>query len=184
MDTFKQYLKEDQPSYRFGCIMAAFNDHTNTVIKELQERIPESFLYRDGDMDAIEPDLHVTIKYGLNIKDFDGFPVNIPFKILRPFDVKITDISYFEQEEFDVLKLAVEPSKILVSLREYIEERWTWEDKYPVYEPHITLAYVKKGMAEKYINEIAAHHPMPSYAKVNRFIASLPDKVKLHIPLT
>lgn len=184
MESFKQYLKEDQPSYRFGCIMASFTDHTNTVIKHLQDRIPASFLYHDGDMTPIESDLHVTIKYGLNIESFDGFPVNIPFKILRPFDIKIENISYFEQEEFDVLKLAVEPSKILVSLREYIEERWTWEDKYPVYQPHITLAYVKKGMAEKYINEIATHHPVPSYATANKFIASLPNKVKLHIPLS
>jgi hypothetical protein len=64
-------------------------------------------------------------------------------------ETKIGDISLFEKDDYDVLKFsAYSPSQELANkiLREL-----PYENDYPIYKPHLTLAYIKGGKGKKYV---------------------------------
>ena len=65
----------------------------------------------------------------------------------------MTDISKFECEKFDVLKCAVK-SKALKDTNKEIVDKFETHSEYKDYNPHVTIAYMKKGMADKYLKKI------------------------------
>ncbi len=88
----------------------------------------------------------ITVKYGLHspdpnciagiIKDFGSFPVNIG------------EVSKFDTAaDHDVIKLSIESDR-LHELNALISNNTSITDKYPIYQPHLTVAYVKKGSCD------------------------------------
>ena len=65
----------------------------------------------------------------------------------------MTDISKFECEKFDVLKCAVK-SKALKDTNKEILKHFDSHSEFKDYTPHLTIAYMQHGMADKYTKNI------------------------------
>jgi 2'-5' RNA ligase len=114
--------------------------------------IPDDHLAEDGREDSP----HITIKYGLHTDD--------PAEVRRvvdsfgPVRVTVGKVSVFPASEalaqrggaqYDVVKYEVD-GEDLHRLNRLLSEALPHTDTHPVYKPHMTLAYVKPGLGEKY----------------------------------
>lgn len=74
-------------------------------------------------------------------------------KPLTSYRIILSNISVFECEDYDVLKIDVkcpELGKTNSCLRRSVKH----EDKYKEYNPHMTIAYLNKGTGEKYAKKM------------------------------
>lgn len=92
---------------------------------------------------------HVTVLYGIYPEiPFGAVIDKLKLSLITPATAKLTGISHFENDEYDVVKFDVD-SEDLRRVNGVITELPS-VDKYGKYEPHITIAYVKKGTGHKY----------------------------------
>ena len=119
---------------------------TNIINSWARIYIPEVAL---DPIKGIEIESHVTCRYGI-ISDFysDVIPALRGFKKIN---IKLGTISIFENpDKPDVLKIEV-TSPDLIELNKRIGEITECIDTgYSMYNPHITIAYINKGMGCKY----------------------------------
>jgi 2'-5' RNA ligase len=146
-----EHLLEESYSYSSTQINLPENV-ASVIIQWGKLNIPDDNLYFDEEGGlGRETEIHVTVKYGLT----DPVPSKALLEIIRktkPFTIKLTGISLFEQEKYDVVKLDVE-SEALRHLNAAITAQCDNEDKHPEYVPHVTIAYVKKGTASKILGQ-------------------------------
>lgn len=124
-------------------------------IKDLQKRIPESKLYKpenpeDGFEYGLETESHVTLAPCLD-NDINVDRLKALLRPLNDYKSIITDISVFENEDFDVLKCSVS-SNVMKDTNSLIASEYEIHSEYKQYKPHMTIAYLKKGFAKKYKN--------------------------------
>lgn len=89
-----------------------------------------------------DEDTHITIKWGLltnKFEDFDDFFIDT-----KRIEIEIGEISLFEQDDQDVVKINIK-SPALHRLNKRISETFENETTHKDYKPHITLCYVEKG---------------------------------------
>ena len=72
---------------------------------------------------------------------------------LSDYKVILTDISVFECDDYDVLKCSAQSYK-LYETNEKICDKFDTHSEHKEYKPHVTIAYLKSGMAHKYAKEI------------------------------
>ncbi|HWB60936.1 MAG TPA: sigma-70 family RNA polymerase sigma factor, partial [Chthoniobacteraceae bacterium] len=94
---------------------------------------------------------HVTARYGLRK---EVTPEDVRKAVGGSGAVKFTTgkLSKFEGKDFDVLKADV-ASPGLHKLNERLGELPHHESDYPTYQPHVTIAYLRKGEADKYVGD-------------------------------
>ncbi len=150
MDLLLEYLlleKEGQ-SYSKDCAMLVTN---SSEFKKYQDLIADEDLYTEGEKYGKENEQHITILYGLLPGQYSSEQIK---EILSPWvevGYWITGVSLFENDKFDVVKFSIE-SLDLDSLNEGFK-KLPYENDFPNYVPHMTLAYVKKGLGSKYKKE-------------------------------
>lgn len=116
-----------------------------------KNKIPDDELYEEiGECKyGREDEIHITLLYGLKTKD----PAEVK-KLLngvRPFKVKLLTITAFkDNKDYDVLKIDVECPEMF-RMHYMLEKNLPNDNSFPTYHPHCTLAYLKKGYADKYI---------------------------------
>jgi 2'-5' RNA ligase len=150
MLNFKQFLesKNLKKGEGFGCLMAYLIGEIRSEALKLISKISEDHLYDPSMGFGKEPNPHITIKYGLHEND-----ANIIFKELgdiTPMEVSFRNISLFENVKFDVIKVGI-TSPDLRALNAKVCKLFKFTDKFPVYKPHMTLAYVQPGYGYKYL---------------------------------
>jgi 2'-5' RNA ligase len=137
--------------YDYGCVMARIDEESTRKILDFNTKmIGEHIIYREGDEYGREKEPHITLKYGL----VNGYTEEEMRKMLHkvtPFHIDVKGISLFENEKFDVIKFDVD-GKELRALNE-IFCKLPNHDKYDEYHPHMTLAYVHKGMGKHMVKE-------------------------------
>jgi len=134
---------------QYGCLMLS------TPIKH-KIKIPDKELYMEYNennlpMYGLETDLHCTVVYGFENTYNDKLIKKLQ-KITNSFgtiNLEITDVSTFSSENYDVLKFDVN-SPQLETMNEIITKLFKPVITHPIYHPHITIAYLKKGYADKY----------------------------------
>ena len=109
----------------------------------MMRRIPKQYL--------TEPNKdvpHITVKYGLHTQD--PKPVASVLKGSRPVRFKLGRTSLFSPEgkEYDVVKVDVE-SPDLQRLNAKLRAALKATDTFPTYKPHVTVAYVKRGLGQQ-----------------------------------
>lgn len=173
-------LTEDR-KYEYGCAMLYFNF---PEMKNIHSLINPQDLYEDPDDSTfgLETEPHCTLLFGLhdeisteNIKHILGNYVFSTCKLSNP--------SLFKNEKYDVLKFEVEgPNLHLVNkdLRNYPHT-----NSYPDYQPHCTIAYIKSGLGQKYIDllnqkQMNQFDLLPSYAVYSKPDGSQ-DKININI---
>lgn len=102
----------------------------------------------DNGKTGYEDEPHVTILYGF-LPDVTHDEVLNYVKAFGPITLTLGKITKFKQEDQDVLKIDVE-SRDLHEINQLLREKFAgrFENDYPDYKPHMTLAYIKKGVAE------------------------------------
>ena len=98
----------------------------------------------DQEAGGIEQNPHVTILYGLNDPDVSKV-IQLGRAHNKPIKLTLGELDLFEALAYDVLFAKVH-SPCLHSLRKGIAKLPN-ESRFPVYTPHMTVAYVKKGVA-------------------------------------
>jgi 2'-5' RNA ligase len=118
------------------------------IIQWGKENIPDAAIYEEEDSYGREDTPHITILYGILSQSPDETR-----EVLEEEDMLIATlgkVSLFENsDDYDVVKIEVNSedlSRVNASLRDSVD----FESDYPEYDPHVTIAYVKKGEGKNY----------------------------------
>ncbi len=169
---FEQWILNEKKgdTYSSGCAMLYFDF---PEMKEIQSRISKDDLYtEEGDRSfGFEDEPHVTILYGIHSDEVSDESVldlcsRVPFSGLTLYK-----ISAFKNDKFDVLKFDVDGNGLREANRNLVENV-PHSSSFPDYHPHCTIAYLKAGTADKYIEAMAdvKHIVMPT-----KLVYSKPD---------
>ena len=142
-----QFINESS-DYKYGCVMIdiPFNNWD-----EITSIIDKDDLYIDetDDTYGIQHRPHLTLKYGLH-SDVSLGDVKDCFLGVEYVDVVLSGLSLFKNDKFDVLKFDVLKNNNLSKVNGRLSELPN-SDEFPDYKPHVTIAYLKKGMGDKYL---------------------------------
>lgn len=152
-----QKVKAGGDEHSYGCLMVDFpEDISKEVIAWTKENVSDELLYTDPEKPTDygrESHVHTTVNYGLDpkmdrdeIKKFLGL-------VEGPIKVKLGKISKFDPEKYDVIKIEVESPSLHEMHNKIKDSLGVPGETYPEYKPHLTLAYVKKGMGDDLIGE-------------------------------
>jgi|GEM_PF-640819 len=125
-----------------GCLMfypdIDINDWVNGIRKLVPSHIVEEYEF--------EP--HLTILYGFddNLMDTDRLKAIVNAYLSEyPIRIKADTIGLFSNE-MDVIKIEVEDlNGNLTRLNSLVKSEFPYQNDYPTYKPHVTIAYAKKG---------------------------------------
>lgn len=146
----KNKINEEKTPYKFGCLMLKTDLKNWSKFLNL---IDDNDLYNDEtNHHGKEKEPHVTILYGLHEEIKLQDIKNILHDVELPISGTVVNIGVFEQKDYDVLKFELK-SKELTKLNNLIKKLPHTSD-YPNYKPHLTLAYLKKGNSEKYLDKL------------------------------
>lgn len=127
------------------------NNIAKLILNWSNINVPEHDLYYDPDDGSLgrEDEIHVTVKYGLHTNNPDEIK-----KIVSgfgPVTLKLGKMHLFKSSHNDVLVIKIESSD-LKELNALISDNLEYTDSHPVYIPHLTIAYLKKGTGDKFSN--------------------------------
>jgi hypothetical protein len=136
--------------YDYSTFQIVYTGKDRDEVQKFIDSVDLSDVYKDEEIKGKETKVHTTILYGIKEKTPEGLkvetlPQSITWKGLSKFSP--------ENEPYEVLIIKAEKTPELQSLFEYLNE--TYPDNansFPDYVPHTTIAYVKKGTADKYID--------------------------------
>jgi 2'-5' RNA ligase len=142
-------MKEDK--YK-GCLMVSFDiPNWSFYLGNLIEPNDVYSEYKNGEEDkGIQLKTpHCTILYGIynDVQQSDLLRYLLP---LQSIPVKFGNITIFENNNFDVVKMDVK-SEELNKINRNIINNIPYSSSYKVYKSHVTLGYVKKGTGQKYL---------------------------------
>lgn len=95
---------------------------------------------------------HVTVMYG-----FHQVPIHkvIEFAAgINPLKASFGEVSLFENEQYDVLKVTV-ISDALHELNQRVRDTFEVTETFPTYQPHMTICYLNKGAGRKYLGKMS-----------------------------
>lgn len=151
-DLFRKKTAKKGVSYSFGCLTVPVPDQlAQEIISWGKRRIPDSILYTGDESMGRENEIHTTLFYGL-VKD-DPDEVREMMKGIKPFEARLGLINAFmDAGTHDVVKIEVECPE-LEKLHYLIEDELENKNKFPTYQAHVTVAYVKNGEGKKYVGD-------------------------------
>lgn len=117
------------------------------IIEWGKNHIKDSEIYEDEPGKGREDEIHVTVLYG--IKSDSPSTVKSILRNTESFTVELETISLFTAPDYDVVKIDVQ-SHELVELNKLIKSKVAYVDNYPVFKPHVTIAYIQKGTGWKH----------------------------------
>lgn len=136
-----------------GCLMLSV-----PMMKQVVERMHndlERILIGHGykrDVDfEFDKYVHITVAFGININT----DINLIKEIIknRPSYFQITELSLFENDNFDIIKFDVISSDLRI-LNHIIKSKMEVKSTFYNYHPHLTVAYVPKGMGRELIERL------------------------------
>ena len=135
----------------YSCIMV-FLKYEQSEWDIMQDLIDDDDLYEPKDETGFgkEDHPHVTILFGLH-EDISDKDIEDEIKKIKNPKLKLGKVSSFTNENFDVLKFDIESEDLYKYNKNFSKFPNTTEFKN--YHPHCTIAYVKSGLAKKYIDK-------------------------------
>ena len=127
------------------------NYDTPDFILDIHNNLNKDDLYfehRNNIDYGIEDETHISVGLSLD-NDTNLDELKKYLDDISKYKAILCDISVFEREEFDVLKCSVISSSLKRTNKE-IQDNFKNYCEFPTYNPHVTIAYFKKGCAEKY----------------------------------
>jgi 2'-5' RNA ligase len=151
-------MEKKKKEKEFDCIML-YCDITKKAWKnKWLSKIDKEDLYEGEEDDdkgkyGLEDEPHITLLWGIHSEEVDRKMAEAMVQALSKTEVDTENISIFENEEYDVVKIDIIPSDMLLQYRKIFEETLPNTQTFPDFHPHMTLAYVKKGEGKKYIEK-------------------------------
>lgn len=172
--SFTNFINEakKKSSYSKSCAMI-YVDFPKEV-KDIHDAIDKDDIYTEkGDRTfGLEKEAHCTLLYGI-----DGdVPASDVKDILKDFDfgtLSVSNVSMFDNDKYDVLKFDVK-AKSLNKANKMLKEL-PYESDFPDYHAHLTIGYLKKGTAEKYIKQFKN---IKFEAEPSKIVYSVPSGIK------
>jgi 2'-5' RNA ligase len=153
-----------------GCLMAMFDGSIATeVLAFAQSKLDNNNLAPDGR----ETEPHVTVLYGFE-PEFDAAPLETELSKHNGLNFTLGAVSRFECPEYDVLKIEAsspDSQKLHYHLRTKFAD--SVAVSHPVYHPHVTLGYVKKGSHKELDGD---NYFQGKQVSVNELTYSYPNK--------
>lgn len=143
---FEEFIAEKSgDSYSSGCVMLYFDF---PQMEEIHENIDKKDLYEEeGDRTfGLEDEPHCTLLYGLE-HDVTVEQVKEIIDQHTFGTCTVHNASLFEND-YDVLKFDVEGDSLHACNKSLCQ--LPYNNQYPDYHPHMTIAYLKKGAGKKY----------------------------------
>ena len=140
----------DDKKYAF--LMIKFD--TPEFVKDLQSKIPNDELYFDDESTndyGIEKETHVTLVPCLD-NNTDIVKIKKHLKDISRYKTILTNISLFKNDKYDVLKCDAQ-SVLLKDTNKSITDEFPSHSEFKDYHPHLTIAYLKSGMGDKYVKD-------------------------------
>ena len=136
-----------------GCVMLStpmMQEVVNRMHEDL-ERVLIGHGYRRDEDFEFDKYIHITVAFGININT----DINLIKEIVRnrPSYFQITELSLFENDNFDIIKFDVMSSDLRI-LNHIIKSKMEVKSLYNEYHPHLTVAYVPKGMGVELITRL------------------------------
>lgn len=127
---------------------------TPEVIKDIHDKLTDDEIYtEENEHYGIEHDTHVTVVPCLD-NDINLDDLKKMLLPLEKYKLFLNNISTFSNnEKYDVLKCDAS-SFILTDTNRKITDKYPTHSEYKEYNPHVTVAYLKKGIADKYTKNI------------------------------
>jgi hypothetical protein len=147
----KKYIQfiEESSGHQFGVVMIEIPVNN---WDEIVSHIDPDDVYTEGEKYGIEDNPHCTILYGLHKEVSVEMVEEVLSSVNSGIDIEIEGIGIFNNHpKFDVVKFNIKPNNKLQYLFDELSKLPN-SNEYPDYCPHITISYVKKGTAKKYIN--------------------------------
>jgi len=166
-EQFSAELNEAKETYDYGCVMVYFKC---PEISNIQSAIKTEHL--DDSKKGIEDEHHVTLLYGIHSHQVSDKEVMAAAKGFAG-TIELKNVSMF-QNECDVLKFeAVNPT---LHACNFNLRQLPHTSTYPDYVPHSTIAYLKKGMGQRYVDQFddVAYTATPTH-----LVYSKPDGSKI-----
>jgi hypothetical protein len=147
-EAINRLLMENR-KHEYGCSMLYFDF---PEMDEIHKLIDKNDLYIDEEDPSFGLEIypHCTLLFGLH----DGVTTPEIEEVIKKYEfspLKLYNPSFFEKEDlYDVLKFEVEGEnlrKINKELRQFPHT-----NSFPNYQPHCTIAYVKPGLGQKYVD--------------------------------
>lgn len=143
---FRLWLED---THDFSSVQVDFPEGiSRQIVRFGKDLIDDGDIYKSDGEYGREDEVHVTVLYGLH----DRLPDKVR-EILKdedPITLRLGSTSVFNNNpEFDVVKLGIE-SDDLHRINSKLCRNCEYTNDYPKYQPHCTLAYVKKGTGKKY----------------------------------
>jgi len=147
---FSEVSEKKKPAvYEYGCMIVYFDF---PEMKSIHEKIEKEDLYEGEEGEnsryGLEDEPHVTLLYGLHSDELKDDDVMKAVDKAAIQDLKLHNISSFNNEKYDVLKFDVKGEGL--SENNESLKQFPFTNDYPDYHPHCTVAYLKPGMAAKY----------------------------------
>ncbi len=134
----------------YGCLMIDI-EHPNW--NDILKNIDKEDIYDDEPGFGLEKDPHVTILFGFHKNtDIDKIKSLIKDQKLEIIKLHSKGISIFETPDYDVVKFDIICPE-LHKLNKLMTSNFDYTNDFKDYHPHMTIAYVKKGQGQKYINK-------------------------------
>lgn len=151
MIKLRDILKENsKQSYSYGCAMIFLDEHE--TINKIHDIINVDDLYVEDNSYGIEDEHHVTTLYGLHDDEVTIKEVSDIIQSYTWGTFILHNPSLFLNDKYDVLKFQVSGDnlhKVNSDLR-----KLPHTTSFPKYNPHATIAYLKKGLGNVYVNVI------------------------------
>lgn len=148
------------------------------TVKALGKRIPDEHLAEDGR----EDNPHATVLYGLHTTDPTDVAPHVAGAGPVTMELGPTSISPASEtgKDYDVVKAAVKSDDIH-ALHKRLADNLPHTSTHPLYKPHVTVAYVKKGMGQTYAGDTSLQGQK---ATADHVTFSSKDGKVTHLPLS
>lgn len=175
MDRFLEYIvlhEKDGISYSKDCVLLLT---PNNLWDETIKEISDEDLYTDGEKFGKENEAHVTLLYGLLTGQYKDSDVEEILSSYTKIHFAISGIGIFEHELYDVVKFDI-VSEDCSNINDQLK-KLPYKNDFPNYEPHMTLAYVKKGLGNKYKEDFGTPLIFTDYSTKVKLSKSTGEKI-------
>lgn len=139
--------------------MALELDEFKPTLKLIQNLIDKNDLVTDVPYceGGLETNPHVTIVYSefvdkvFNVSTIGQVTYAKQKTLLENTLINLSKVSMFENDDFDVIKFEVN-SLNCEQLHKFVKMQFGLETRFPTYQAHVTIGYVKSGQGQKYVD--------------------------------
>lgn len=175
-------MENSTDTYDYSCAMLYFNF---PEINKIHSMIDPADVYTEsGDLSyGLEDEPHTTLLYGLHPE----VTLDNVKEVLNKFTYSTCNIhnpSLFKNEMYDVLKFDVKGKNLHETNN--LLKKYPYTSNFPNYHPHLTIAYIKPGFGQRYVDILNKQIPTNGYQLVPTYaVYSMADgnkhKIKINI---